>query len=328
LPENLSQLTDLLSRHRGEARIFAGGTDLLVQIREDVLHPKHVLSTKNLPGLDKIELAKGSLKIGSLATVRAVEKSSVILGEFPVIAEAAQGIASIQIRNVATIGGNLCQNIKCAQYNQSHINEFMRRSMPRCYKKGGSACLAPVDSLHHSITDHEVCRASFVSDLGLALHCLDASLIVTSKKGEREVPIRKFYKGPAEFDLENDEFVRQVVVSKSNSRMGTAYAKYRQAANGYGIVTAAASVALDSSLRCRVVRISVGGVAPIPHIATEAEKCLKGQVVNQSTIEEASRKVLESVKARGPAGAFKIAMARNLVKTVLGKAAQGGVQKD
>ena len=244
-PRNPAELVKLLGEYQGQARICSGGTDVLVQITEGVFHPTYLLSTSRVSGLDGVKFSEGVLTIGSLATIRSIEKSPFINQTFPVLAEAAHDIASTQIRNVATLGGNLCQNIKCAEYNQSHVSEFMRESIQPCFKAGGKMCIAPIDSLRHVVLVRGTCRAPFTSDLGLALHCLDASLSVTSTKGERTVPIRQFYKGPFEFGLGEDEFITQATVSTSGRRLGSGFAKYKQTANGYGIVAVAASMQLE-----------------------------------------------------------------------------------
>jgi xanthine dehydrogenase YagS FAD-binding subunit len=321
-PNDLTEFQQLLGKYRDQARICAGGTDLLVQITEGVFHPTHVLSTSRLQGFNKIELDQGVLTIGSLATIREIERSGIINDMFPVLSEAAHEVASIQIRNVATLGGNLCQNLKCAEYNQSHIGEFMRESIKPCFKAGGKACIAPVDSVRHVVTEKGICRAPFTSDIGLALHCLDASLTVASERGERTVPIRQFYKGPFEFDLSTDEFVKQATVKSKVSRLGSGFAKYKQTANGYGVVSVAASILFETdNSTCRSADVSIGGVATTPYKASEAESVLVGERIEPKTIAEACNKILESARQRGAARYFKISMARSLAKTALEKAA-------
>ena len=324
-PNNLTELAELLGKYLGQARICAGGTDLLVQITEGVFHPTYLLSTSRLYGLDRIESKEGILTIGSLATIRAIEKSPITNETFPVLAEAAHEVGSIQIRNVATLGGNLCQNIKCAEYNQSHISEFMRQSIRPCLKAGGTGCIAPIDSVRHTVVGKGICRAPFASDLGLALHCLDGSLTVVSTRGERIIPVRQFYNGPFEFDLKDDEFITQASVSTEEPRLGSGFAKYKQTANGSGIVAVAASILLEKdNTTCRSATISIGGVAPTPYRASEAESLLEGKRVRGEAIEKSCNKILETVRQRGPARSFKIALARSLAKTALEKAAIHG----
>ncbi len=325
-PTSLTEFTELLEKNYDHAKICAGGTDLLVQITQCALQPKYVVSTSHLEGFDKIELNEDALNIGSLTTVRAIEKSRIINQTFPVLSEAAHEIGAIQIRNVATLGGNICQNLKCAEYNQSHIGQFMRESIKPCLKAGGTACIAPFDSLRHVVVEKGICRAPFVSDLGLALHCLDSSLTILSRRGERIVPIRQFYFGPSEFDLKEDEFVKQATVSINGSRSSSGFAKYKQTANGYAIVAVAASILFETdNSTCRKASISIGGVAPSPYEAVEAESLLEGKKIDGELIAQASRAILESVKHRGVARSFKISLARSLAKAALEKAVVHGV---
>jgi CO/xanthine dehydrogenase FAD-binding subunit len=326
-PNSLTEFAELLGKYREQAKICAGGTDLLVQIAQGVFHPTYVVSTSRLDGFDKIELHEDAFKIGSLTTIRTIEKSRIVNQTFPVLAQAAHEVASIQIRNVATLGGNLCQNIKCAEYNQSHIGEFMRESIKPCFKAGGAACIAPFDSIQHVVVEKGICRAPFVSDLGLALYCLDASLTLISEKGERAVPIRKFYRGPSEFDLKEDEFLKQATVPIKGSRLGSGYAKYKQTANGYGVAAAAVSILLEEdNSTCRSATITIGGVATTPYNALEAASLLEGRRVNGEVIEQACGKILESTRHREMTRSFKVSVARSLVKSALEKAVMRGVE--
>ena len=179
---SLEQVTSLLSESAwGEVMLIAGGTDLLGELKEYVEIPKTLINLKTLPGMDGITADASGLKIGALATVDDIARHPTIQHHYTVLAQAAASVATPQIRNVGTLGGNLCQRPRCWYYRDETIN---------CLKKGGDTCYA-VDGLskYHAILGGDPVYIVHPSDLAPALIALGASVKIVGPRGrENHVP--------------------------------------------------------------------------------------------------------------------------------------------
>lgn len=241
----LEQALSFLAMQRGAARLLAGGTDLIAELKEGLVAPGYLVDIKALPGLDTISYDEQGLTLGALTSIRAIETSSLIQGSRPlgVLAQAAGTLGSVQVRNRATIGGNLC-------------------------------------------------HASPSADMAPALLALVATLRLQSPAGVRWASIAEFFTGPGETVVRADEILTEVRVPKpTGSRTGGAYIKHSpRGAMDLAVVGVAAVIFIsDDDATCGDIRIGLGGVAPTPVRATQAEGVLRGRKLDDGLIESASK---------------------------------------
>ena len=182
-PRNLDEALAFLSAHAGEVKVVAGGTDLLPSMKQKLFTPPYILDLRRVADLQGItQLRDGSVRVGALTPLSVVEASPLIQRDFPVLYEAVKTVASPVIRNMATIGGNICLDTRCLWYNQSLQ---WRKSCGFCLKKDGDLC--------HVAPGGKFCWATFSGDTPPALLCLDAEIEVAGPNGTKRVPLRDFY---------------------------------------------------------------------------------------------------------------------------------------
>ena len=255
------------------ARVIAGGTDLLGDLKEGVISPARLVSLAGIARLRGIEAGDESARIAAMTTLSEVATHPHIRANYAALAQAATSVATPQIRNVGTLGGNLCQRPRCWYY---------RSPMFDCRKKGGSACFAHNGmNKFHAIFGGVVCPAVHPSDTAVALVALDADIELAASEGERVLAAENFFAPPeADVQTENvlraNEIVAAVRLPTPAAGLRSVYlkAKERQAMD-----FALASVALAAIVRgdgIELARIALGGGAPVPYRARAAEDALTG----------------------------------------------------
>src|SRR5262249_35232039 len=209
------------------ARPIAGGQDILTTMKDYITRPTRVVNLKGIRGLDKIESdGKGGLRIGALVTLTQLEESPLVRRSFPGLAEAAHSVASPQIRNLGTVGGNLCQRPRCWYYRLEEVV---------CLKKGGSRCYAADgENKYNAIIAGGPSYIVHPSDLATMLVALEASVSVTGSEGKRVIPLNKFFTLPSEGNirrenvLKNEEIVTQITVPASPLAKRSTYLKFKE----------------------------------------------------------------------------------------------------
>ncbi|MAF85341.1 MAG: hypothetical protein CL875_02495 [Dehalococcoidales bacterium] len=178
-PKTVEEAISLLKKYKGKAKLIAGGTDVLVLMKQEVVTPHYLVNLKRIPGLAYINSDGGNgIKIGALTTLRAIETSSVIQEKLGVLAQAAGRVAYLQVRNVGSIAGNICQESRCWYYNQSHD---WHRSWTPCYKLGGKVCYVDKE-------DRGCQKRILQSDTAPVLIALGARVKIVGKDGEKVIP--------------------------------------------------------------------------------------------------------------------------------------------
>jgi len=323
---SIGEALDALSKHGSDAMLFAGGTDLLVQIKQHVVRPLYLIDLEGISRLRGITEENAFLSIGALATLRETEKSATVRSVFPALAKSAHDVGAVQLRNTATIGGNLCQSIKCPYYNQSHINLFMRESIKPCIRRGGKICYTAKwgsEIGHAIIAGTNRCKASFGSNIAVALAALEGCVAIVGESGSREVNIENLYGENGELNIASDEIITHIKIPASNQSTNV-FLQYKPNPASYTLLNIGASLALeDDRETCKSVRVWLGGVAPGPYEAREVEEYLKGKRLSSQIIEEASRLLFEGVGVAEPTMSFKVAKARALCREALIKVLEG-----
>jgi xanthine dehydrogenase YagS FAD-binding subunit len=262
---------------------IAGGTDLIGLIKDRAALPERLLDINGLPGMARIEpLPRGGLRIGALARMSDVAADAQVRRHFPVIAEALLAAASGQLRNMASMGGNIMQRTRCAYFRDED-------ELPCNKRRPGSGCAA----LHGLNRNHaifgwsEACVATHPSDLAVALAALDAIVIVRGQAGERSIAFGDFHRLPGrapELDttLVRGELIVAIEVPASSEARASHYLKVRDRQSyEFALVSAAAAVALDGD-RIRSARLAMGGVAHKPWRLAAAETALCGISLDDS----------------------------------------------
>ena len=264
-----AEASRLLKEYGSRARLVAGGTDLYPRMKYGVMRPQVVISLKDLavknPEVDEV----GNLHIDPLMTLADFACSPLIREKFPMLATAALSVASGQIRNMATVGGNICLENRCLYYNQSHTFQFV----DACFKRAGDRC--------YLFPQGRKCFAVFVADTVPALISLGALITLTDGENIRSLPLAKLYTGDAlrPLDLDEGEILAGVLIPAPGAQCGMAFKKF--SIRG-GVEFAAFNVAvllqLDGDRRiCTAARLTVGGISQAPVRLAEAEASLLGR---------------------------------------------------
>mgnify|MGYP005833933741 CR=1 FL=1 len=268
------------------ALIHAGGTDLLGCLRDEVFDADLLVSISRLAKLRGIEeTSDGRLRIGALATVTEVAENPVIRERFPGLAQSASEVASPQLRNQGTMGGNICQKPRCWYYR----GEF------HCRRKGGSICYAfGAENHFHAIFGHDhICAIVHPSDTAPMLVALDATARLVGPRGARFVPLPQFFVLPnqdveKETVLDPGEIVTEILVPKPAQGLRTRYRKVR-ARQSWDFALAGVALALNfSGDKVQRARVVLSGVAPIPWRSVEVEKAITGRKLDAKTIKHAT----------------------------------------
>jgi CO/xanthine dehydrogenase FAD-binding subunit len=318
---SISEALQLLSKYRRDAKLLAGGTDILLQIRQHIINPLYLIDLKGISNLNSINYKDGNLDIGASTSLKDTEKSEMIRSRFPALTEAAHQIATIQIRNRATLGGNLCQSIKCPYYNQSHKNLFMRQAITPCFKKSGKICHVTTwgSDVSNTIVGTSYCKAPLASDMAIVLAALGGRVELVAESGSREVNIDNFYKKDGKLNVAPGEILTRIRIPTGNTS-GTAFLTYKVNPNGYTLLSVAISLLLEDDKRtCRGVKVYLGGVAQQPYCAKNVEGYLKDKKLTENIIKEAAQMLLENIDVSNDATIFKVTKARDLFKKAIVK---------
>jgi xanthine dehydrogenase YagS FAD-binding subunit len=297
------------------AEFLAGGTDMLQLLKDDVRRPGRIIDVSRLPDLDRIEYGRKGLRFGALVKMSDAVDNKAVRSHYPVIAEALLASASPQVRNMATIGGNLLQRTRCA-YFRDHGTQCNKR-------EPGSGCgaLKGENRLHAVLGGSDHCIATHASDLAVALVALDAVVVSARQEGDRRIPLAEFHVLPGdtpqrESVLEPGELVVAVEVPPLAFGSRSHYLKVRDRAS-FEFALASAAVAADiAGGVVRDVRIALGGVGTKPWRAREAEQALIGQPAEPASFERAAVQALAGARPAAHNG-FKIHLAaRTLVRAL------------
>lgn len=309
-PSSLDEVVRVLADGRGTARLIAGGSDLLGELKEDIVYYERLVSLAGLEALRRIEADGQGLRLGALVTLAQLEYESRLQGPYRILAEAARGVATPEIRHQGTLGGNLCQRPRCF---------FYRNALTPCLKKGGVDCPA-VQSPHQlylSIMGGPGCYSVHASDLAPALLVLGAQVTVVGSSGARSLPLEQFFVASEqdvrrENILAPDEILTAVTLPVMPTGWRGTYLKARERTAGdFPLVSVAVGFDLENRI-IRHARLVLGGVAPTPWHGTAGVALLEGQPCTPELAGRAANAVLQEAQPLS-ANAFKIDIACALV---------------
>jgi len=289
-PRTADELAALLAESTESARLMAGGTDLVDELKSGVATAGLVVDMDKVPGLRGITAEKGGLRIGAMTRVVELAEDAAAGRDYPSLKEAALSLATPQLRNAGTVGGNLCQRPRCWYYRDPQVV---------CRKKGGFNCFAYQGrNKYHAIFGGSGCFIVFPSDLAPVLISLGAQATIGTARGDKVVPLGDFYAGP-EIDVTREnvlakgQFLKSVWVPGPKPGQRAAYVKLKERSTwDFALVSAAvAGVVKDGAFT--EIAVVMGGVAPVPWRLKKAEDALKGKAVSKAVIRQAADEALK-----------------------------------
>jgi xanthine dehydrogenase YagS FAD-binding subunit len=303
-------------------RPIAGGQDILTTMKDYITRPIRVVNLKGIRGLDKIESdGKGGLRIGALVTLNELEQSPLVRRSFPGLAEAAHSIGTPQIRNLGTVGGNLCQRPRCWYFRLEEVV---------CLKKGGTECYAATgENKYHAIFGGGPSYIVHPSDLAPMLLALGASVSVVGPDGKRAIALDKFFTLPSDGNLrrenvlKNEDIITDVQVPASKFAAHSTYLKFKERDSmDFAMSAVAAAVTLGANKTVSEARIVLGGVAPVPWRVPKAEAALVGKTMSNEVLADVARIALQGAEPLAK-NAYKVPLTQTLVRRALARV--GGV---
>lgn len=319
-PTTKEQAVGLLGPTWGQAEVLAGGTDLLALMKDDVVHPKRLVNIKEIKEMSGAKQTPQGLRIGALITLGELADNANVVKDYPALAEALNDAASPQIRNMATLGGNLCQR-------------------PRCwYFRGGFGLLPKNESGKDLVTDgenryHAILGnngpAKFVSPSTIVpvLVAYGASIRLIGPKGSRELPLEQFYVIPKseterEHDLKPNEILAEVILPPPHAMKVAHYEIRQKQAFDWPLAVAAVGLTMNGS-SVQSARVVIGYVAPIPWRSAEAERALGGKSLSEDAAKAAAEAALQNATPLSH-NVYKVQLAKVALRRAILKAASGG----
>lgn len=285
-PKTIDELVEIKEEFAAKCAILAGGTDLIPMLKRRSISTRHLVNIKRIPELTEISYEKDSgLRIGAAVTLRKVMDHQVVLGSYSILVKAAMSVGTNQLRNMGTLGGNICLDSKCTYYNQS---EFWWKSRPDCFKHGGNAC--------YVVKGGKRCFGLSAADTVSALIALDAELIIVGPEGQRRTAVEKFYTGDGRrpHHLDGGEVVTAVLIPPPDEGWREGFMK-KSHRGSIDFSIATLSIRLKNNGKgLEDARIALNGVFSNPIRAEEAERHLIRKGVNRETVREALRLILKA----------------------------------
>ena len=303
----------LLEADPSGARPLAGGTDLMGEVKEGVVEPATLVSLGSLAVMSGVEHTADGLTVGAITTLAELERDEAITRDYPALAQAVASVATPQIRNVGTLGGNLCQRPRCWYY---------RSPLFDCRKKGGAICFAVNgSSKYHAILGGVDCYIVHPSDLAPVLVALGADATIAGPRRTRTLPLEEFFVGPerdieAETVLETGELLTRVSVPRPTSGQRSIYLKaMERRTQDFALASVAASLRVSGDV-VEHASLVLGGVAPTPWRASDAENALRGAPVADVNAAAVGRLAVDGARPLRD-NHFKVRLAASLVRRAI-----------
>jgi 4-hydroxybenzoyl-CoA reductase subunit beta len=273
-PKDINEAVSIL-QNEPAARILAGGTDLLVNMKHRVECPPAVLNIKRIADLNYIRQDNGDIRIGALTPLKRIYMTAPLKENLPGLAQAASAVGSYHHQVMGTVGGNICQQNRCKFFNQS---QWWRSSRPTCFKAGGEIC--------HVVNKKEICYSTYCGDLAPALLALNAAIRVAGNGGEREMSIQELFtgNGKAPLNLDAAEIVTEIVIPGEAAKGVLTYMKF---ANRESIDFPIVGIAFWASTEQNEYRIAFTAVDRKPLRGLNIEAYLQGKELNDENITKA-----------------------------------------
>jgi xanthine dehydrogenase YagS FAD-binding subunit len=314
---------DALASMDHGAVVKAGGIDLLDLMKDGIATPPTLINIRQIKDLHGVTLSNEGLTIGPLTTLSEISAHPVIREKYSALADAAGHAATPQVRNMATVGGNLLQKSRCWYYRSAEFD---------CLRKGGQVCFAQDgENQYHAIMNNHVCAMVHPSSTAVSLLALSGKVELTSKRGKRTVELNQFYVTPEEnvrqdTVVKEDELITRIFVPASASGTRSAYQKYGEKESfDWPLVDAGVALVMDGN-QCRSASIVLGAAAPTPIHATAAEALLSGKTIDEATARAAGKAAVAGATPLSQ-NAYKVQLFQTVIyRTIL--LASGQLKRD
>ena len=303
-----------------EAKYLGGGTNLIDLMKMGVEHPAELIDISRLP-FAQIEEHAGGIRIGAGARNSETAAHPAIRRSYPVLSHAILSGASPQIRNMATIGGNLLQRTRCFYFYDPTYTQCNKRA-----PGSGCAAIEGYNRIHAILGVSSQCISAYPGDMAIALSALDASVVLQGGNGERTLPIESFYRLPGdtphiETEMQPGELITAVELPQATGNLHSYYLKVRDRNSyAFALVSVAAALDIGPDQRIRQARIALGGIAPTPWKAKETEDALRNQPASEESFRQAAQFAVHDAKTHRD-NAFKVDLAQRAVVRALTMAA-------
>jgi xanthine dehydrogenase YagS FAD-binding subunit len=292
-PASVQEATKILAYHGPEAAVYAGGTDLLIRLKNRLnAAPKYLVDIKEIPDLKFIrETADGGLSIGATTTITEIAESELVARKHPLLVETLKKISSPELRNQSTIAGDILQEVWC---------QYLRGNYP-CWRNGGYLCYGAIgdNSYYHSVMGGRLCFAVYHGDAAIGLEALDAGVKVTSPSGPREMSLEALIPGDVLVDgrvqshiLRTDEILTEVIVPPAKAGSVGTFQKIRpRGVWDFAMASAAVNLQIDGGT-ISDARVIFGGIAVSPYREHAVEAFLKGKTLDEALPQQAAARAL------------------------------------
>lgn len=311
-PSSLREATTLLGKQHGKVALMAGGTDLLGEMKDQLAAPERVVPIKHLRELQGIRAVPGGIRIGAATLLAEIIENAQVQQQIPLLGMAAGRVGTPQIRNMGTIGGNLCQRPRCWYY---------RNNFP-CYKHGGNVCFSTIgENDFHAILEGGPSYIVHPSDTAPALVALGARVRLVGGPKERTLPISEFFVSPKQNPARENVLLPNEILADIEIPAAPAGAKATYAKEmvreiwDFALCSVAAMVTVTNGTVADA-RIVLGGVAPFPYRALKAEAALKGQPLNEASAAAAGAAAVDGARPLAKNG-YKVPLTQAVVKRAL-----------
>ncbi len=291
-PTDVRSAVSALTQAGEDAKVIAGGVDLLGEMKDYIRTPDVVVNLKSIPGLNKMVADQSGLRLGALVTLVDIAQDPTVRQRYTALAEAAHVVGTPQIRNMGTLGGNLCQRPRCWYYRDEDVI---------CLKKGGTTCYAVEgENQYHAILGGGPSWIVHPSDCAPALIALNASVVIAGPKGTRTLPLERFFILPTE-----NVFKENVLYMKIRHKES-----FDWALSGAAVALRMAGNTIQDA------RVVLSGVAPIPWRAPAAEAVLRGKTLTAALADQAGAAAVANAKPLGK-NRYKVPLTHNTVRLAI-----------
>ncbi len=288
-PKELGEALELLKKYKNDIKILAGGTDLLVRMKQRLVIPKFILNISKIDSLDFIREDEEGIHIGAMALLFSIYKSPSIKEKYPALTYAAKRVGAPTIQHYkGTIGGNILQDTRCLFYNQSH---FWRSGRQACHKAGGKTCYA--------VDGSDRCWSTYQSDLAPVLLAMNSKVVIESIDSKRLISLEELFtqKGEEPFDIRPDELLTEFIIPHPSPLSFTGYKRlsYRSAID-YPIVSAALFLELNNK-EIEKIRLVIGAIARGPLSILGLSKIAIGKKIEDGIIKKIQKRARDQAEA-------------------------------
>ncbi len=309
-PTSLAQAASALAADPAGSVLLAGGTDLIVNMKQRLIAPKRVINLKSIPELSHVSRGRAGLRLGALATLDDIASSPVVREQYPAIADAAMQVGAYAHQVMGTVGGNLLQGNRCRYYNQS---DWWRRARTPCYKAGGETCWV--------VRKPEECHSAYCGDMAPVLVALDSKAALVGPRGRRVVSLTSLYTqdGKTPLSLRRGEILEEVLVPPPAGEAIYLKVRLRDAID-FPVISLAVAIQKGRSGAVRKARVVFSGVGSGPVHAPAAERIITGTRLTDDVIDKAAKGVMKEVaplRISVSSPAYKRKMSAVLLKQAL-----------